>query len=151
MIQRVQSLFLFQLVLLGLVLMFVPCAQILAGDTVTDVYLLPITAAGFSSTPGHWAAIFLNFSGMILAFVTVFIYRHRAMQRKLSFVLSFLWLVLTLMMAFCPFVEGADTPASVGVNYYAVIIGILGTMGALLAARFIKKDIELLKSADRIR
>ena len=151
MIQRIQSLFLFQLVLLGIVLMFIPCVYVLAGGESHDVYLLPANTIYFRSSAGHWAAIFLNFLGLVLAFVTVFLYRQRLLQRRLCFIIAALWAALTLMIAFCPFIEGVDTPASATVNYYAVVIGALGTMGALLAARFIKRDIELLKSADRIR
>ena len=151
MIQRIQSLFLFQLMLLGVVLMFVPCAYVLAGGETHDVYLLPVENVHFKSSAGHWAAILINFFALITTFITMFLYRKRELQRRLCFVIAVMWLVLTLMIGFCPFIDGIETPASTSVNYYAAVIGILGTMGALLAARFIKRDIDLLKSAERIR
>lgn len=151
MIQRIQTLFLFQLILLGIALMLVPSGYLAAGGEPEEIYLLPVRNINFQSSPGHWAAIVINITGIILALLTVFLYKKRNIQRNLCFALTVLWLVLALMIAFCPFISGADTPASTTVNYYAVIIAILGSMGAMLAARFIKRDIDLLKSADRIR
>lgn len=151
MIQRIQTLFLLQLILLGVVLMLVPSAYVLAGGETQDLYLLPANTVHFKSSAGHWAAIIINAAGLAIALISVFLYRQRKLQRSLCFTLALLWAVLTLMIAFCPFVEGVETPASTTVNYYAVIIGILGVMGSMLSARFIKRDIELLKSAERIR
>jgi hypothetical protein len=151
MIQRIQSLFLLQLLLLGFVLMYVPCARVIAGGEHTDICLLPVSNVHFHSSAGHWAAIALNFLALALGFLTLFLYNRRALQKKLCLVLCGAWLVLTLMMAFCPFIEGTDGPVDYAINYYAVIIGLLGTVGALVAARFIQRDINLLKSADRIR
>jgi len=151
MIQRIQSLFLFQLILLGIVLMYVPCVRALAGGEVSDVCLLPVNNARFHSSAGHWVAIVLNVGAIVLALFTVFIYNKRRLQKRLCLLLCGIWLVMTLMMAFCPFVESTGTPVETSINYYAVIIGLLGTLGALIAARFIQRDINLLKSADRIR
>lgn len=151
MIQRKQTLFLLQLVLLSLVLMFVPCAKMLANNHFTDVFLLPVNQTDFHSTMGHWAAIGMNFLILVLSLITIFLYKKRELQKRISYFIAFLWVALSLMIAFCPFIASDNTPVSVTVNYYTVIIGVLGTMGAVLAARFIQRDIDLLKSADRIR
>src|SRR4051812_21954454 len=128
MIQRIQSLFLFQVLLLGMVLMFVPCARVLAGGELTDLCLLPVDTIRFHSSAGHWEAIILNIAALLIGLVAVFIYKKRALQKKLCILLCGMWLVTTLMMAFCPFVEGDGTPVETSVNYYAIIIGLLGTV-----------------------
>ena len=151
MIQRKQTLFLLQLLLLGLVLIFVPCGKAYAGGAETDIFLAPLQTVHLQSSAGHWAAIAINYTALALSLIAIFLYRKLGLQRTICLVLTFLWLVLTLMIAFCPFIEAGETPVETSVNYYAVIIGILGTLGGLLAARFIKRDIELLKSAERIR
>lgn len=150
MIQRKQSLFLLQLVVLALVLMFIPCMTVLTSGQNTDVSLMPINHPQIKSSGGHYAAIAINGLSLVLSFLALFMYKKREQQRKLCFVLAGLWAILTLMFAFCPFVEAA-TPVLVSINMYAYFIGILGFMGAILAAKFIKRDIELLKSAERIR
>jgi hypothetical protein len=54
-------------------------------------------------------------------------------------------------MLLCPFVVKTEEMIEVKINYFVVAIGAFSVLAAFLAARFIKKDIELLKSADRIR
>jgi hypothetical protein len=151
MIQRRQTLFLFELVFLSVALLFIPSQHYTWATIPTDIYLVPVNEPGLSSTAGHQAAVLINFAGLLLAFATIFLYKKRQMQVTLSYVLTLLWLVLTLMIALCPFVEGADMKTGLDTNYFAVAIGVFAIVAGLLAARFIKKDIELLKSADRIR
>ncbi|MBL7933567.1 MAG: DUF4293 family protein, partial [Bacteroidia bacterium] len=93
----------------------------------------------------------LNFANLILAFTTIFLYKRRELQIKLCYVQIVLWLILGLMIAFCPFVQRTDVVVSVQSNYFGSIICIVSMLAAYLAARNVKKDIDLLKSADRIR
>lgn len=149
MIQRKQSLFLIQIIFLGLSLLFVPCQNIFTKTVVTNVYLAPLTE--YQSTLGHLFAVALNFLGLILATVTLFTFKKRELQIKLCYALMAIWLVLVAMMLLCPFVVITEAIIEVKVNYFVVAIGAFSVFAAFLAARFIKKDIELLKSADRIR
>jgi hypothetical protein len=150
MIQRKQSLFLFLSVILGIALLFIPSATASSNTGAFDVYLIPLNHSDVASTSGHLAAIALNFINLILAFVTIFLYGKRELQLKLCYGLIVLWLVLTLMVTFCPFAVQTEA-TSVHITFYGTIIGVLGMIASFLAARFIKKDIELIKSADRIR
>lgn len=149
MIQRKQSLFLIQIIFLGLSLLFVPCQNIYTKTVVTNVYLAPLI--DFQSTTGHLFAVILNFLGLILATITLFTFKKRELQIKLCYSLIVIWLVLIGMMLLCPFVVITEAIIEVKVNYFVVAIGAFSVLAAFLAARFIKKDIELLKSADRIR
>lgn len=149
MIQRKQSLFLIQIIFLGLSLLFVPCQNIYTKTVVTNVYLAPLI--DFQSTTGHLFAVILNFLGLILATITLFTFKKRELQIKLCYALMAIWLVLMAMMVLCPFVIKTEEMIEVKVNYFVVAIGAFSVLAAFLAARFIKKDIDLLKSADRIR
>ena len=151
MIQRRQTLFLFELVFLAVALLFIPSQHLRTGSIPAEIYLVPIDEPGLKSTSGHIAAVGLNFLGIIISFTTIFLYKKRNLQVKLSYSLSVIWVILSAMIAFCPFAEGADKSTGLETNYFAVAIGIFGILAGVLAARYIKKDIELLKSADRIR
>jgi hypothetical protein len=151
MIQRKQTLFLFLLIFLGIALLFIPCAYVINNGISHPVVLVPLEQQPFHSTAGHMAAIGLNFIMLVISAITIFLYRRRGLQVKLCYLLAVLWLVLTLMLAFCPFILTRDASETVETNYLASVTGALAIAGAILAARYIKKDIELIKSADRIR
>jgi hypothetical protein len=150
MIQRKQTLLLFLLGFLNVVLLFIASQKAVVNGNAIPVTLTPIQAQGLASTTGHMAAIYLNFTLLVLTFITVFIYNKRELQIKLCYGIGVLWLVLTAMMAFCPFVA-AEVAADISKNFLVCLIGIIAFVLSLVAARMIKKDIELLKSADRIR
>lgn len=152
MIQRKQSVFLFLSVICGILLMFNPVCTVVSSRGEIPVYLVKIDDPVIHSTPGHEAAVVLNFVAMILASVTIFIYRRRMLQVRLCYALALLWLVIGLMIAFCPFVSSdGSEPTEVTINYVSLVISAGGLIAAILAARNIRRDIELLKSADRIR
>lgn len=151
MIQRVQTLFLLELAFLSISLFFIPVQYINSDAQEIAVSFLPISAGGFTSTLGHSAAIAINFICLVIAFATIFLYRKRELQVKLSYTLMFLYLVLIGMLALCPFVNVDSSIATVSSNAFGYIILSVSLVSAFLAAKFVKKDIELLKSTDRIR
>ena len=152
MIQRKQTLFLLLLVFAGIALLFVSVATVTINGSSFELCLVPLVSAStiIQSTIGHLTAIVLNFIGLILAFLTILIYSKRQLQIKMCYALMLIWLIIDLMIIFCPFVKEVKG-MTVQINYLSSVIGAIGVIGAYLASRFIKKDIELLKSADRIR
>ena len=151
MIQRRQTLFLILLTFLGIALLFIPSVRVRNPSELFAVFLVPLEHSGLSSSLGHMAAVLINFVALILSCITIFIYKKRELQAKLCYVLMILWLGLTLMIEFCPFVVLPDSSFVVENTHFGTLIGILGMFAAYLSLRHIKKDIELLKSADRIR
>ena len=149
MIQRKQTLFIIELIFLSLSLLFVPCQSIITKTGSSNIYLMPLM--DFQSTTGHLFAVGLNFIGMVMAVITVFLFKKRELQIKLCYAILLLWLILIAMMLFCPFVVKTDLVLDVQKNYFVIAIGVFSIIAAYMAAHFIKKDIELLKSADRIR
>lgn len=151
MIQRIQTLFLLEMAFLSVSLLFIP-VQIAASPTANaDVSLMLLKHEQFLSSTGHMAAVAINFTGMVLCFVTIFLYRKRELQVKLCYVLLLMNLILLAMIIFCPFVQKNAVISTVHPTPLGHIIPAVIIVSAFLAARFIKKDIALLKSADRIR
>lgn len=150
MIQRKQSIFLFLSALLGLSLLFVPVHNMILATGGGTIFLTPLLEP-LVSTSTHYGAIFLNFGSLLLAFITVFLYNKRELQIKLCYLLMLFWLILTGLISFGSFVVVQEPVINFELSYIAVVIGLAGVILAFLAARYIKKDIELLKSADRIR
>ena len=106
MIQRKQTLFLLQLLLFSIAMLFIPLQIIYS--KLSPQYLCLVPLVNFTSTVGHFAAIALNFLGLILAVVTIFLFKKRELQVKLCYVLIIIWLVLLAMIAFCPLVVKTD-------------------------------------------
>lgn len=151
MIQRKQTLFLFLAGLMNVILLFMPSKTVVHYEKNYEVSLVALRTEGLNSSTGHTAAIYINFGTLVLTLAIVFLYARRELQVKLCYLAALLWLVTGAMLAFCPFVVKTATISSERPNYTACLIAILGALSAMLAARFVKKDIDLLRSADRIR
>lgn len=149
MIQRKQTLFLLELVFLGIAFLLVPTNIIVKSTGNINVYLLP--GNNFESTTWHYLMMSANFIGLLFSIVSIFLYKKRTLQLKFSYTIMLLYAMLSLMMAFCPAVHLSGDIIEIQNHYFGMVIGLFAVPAAYLAARFIKKDIELLKSADRIR
>ncbi|PBQ30730.1 hypothetical protein CNR22_02725 [Sphingobacteriaceae bacterium] len=147
MIQRKQTLFLLALALTSISLLFIPVGTASINGVPMNFSLLLKNAGEFHSTIWHFLAVSLNALAIVLSVVTIFIYRKRILQIKLCYVLMLIELAIALIISFCPQSQLFQTESS----GFGIIICVIGVMCAYLAARYIKKDIELLKSADRIR
>lgn len=150
MIQRKQTLFLLQLVFLGIALLFVPLGTVSTTALSEHILLSAFRHAEFQSTWAHTTAILLNFINLLLAFTTIFLYKKRETQIKLIYLQLLFWIVLAALMALFPFAEQTEL-VQVSKNYFGVIICLVALLAGYFAIRNVKKDIELLKSADRIR
>lgn len=150
MIQRKQTLYLLSILIISTILLVVPSASVDFNNQLVKVYLLPFDFEGLSASVAQMAAMLINFISLILAFTCIFLYKKRNLQLTMSYSLMIIWLLLTLIMSFMPLVNEADGVVIQNTNY-GTLLGIFGMLGSYMAARLIKRDIELLKSADRIR
>lgn len=150
MIQRKQTLFFIQSIFLSLALLFIPSVKLLLGDKEISLSMVAYEGTDVQTGGGHSAAVAINFIILALVSLTVFLFKRRELQIKLTYVGMLLWLVLAAMILFCPFTSTTDAIQS-HVQVIAPIICVVGITALFFAQRFIKKDIDLLKSADRIR
>lgn len=150
MIQRKQTLFLLLSIFTSIALALVNCNLITMNGAKIGVSVSVISSADLQPNIWHYVGTAINAIAGILAFVTIFLFKNRALQVKLCYVLLCLQLAITVVVSFFPVVVISE-----GVSYensiLATIVGLIGVISTTLAARYIKKDIALLKSADRIR
>jgi hypothetical protein len=151
MIQRKQTLFLLQVLFLHVALLFISCQNVITASHKIAVNMLPLQSAEVSSRYYHYIAIAVNLIGLVMTIATIFLYRKRELQVKMCMALMSLWTKLTVLITFFTLVVQNDKVVSVQKNYFNLVIGLFAIGAAFMALRFIKKDIALIKSADRLR
>ena len=148
MIQRIQTLFLLLVAALAASLFFMPVFI-----TKTTSAALPVQAVPFTIQSTLWTSIVVALSGLV-ALVSIFLYRKR--QRQMLFCrLNMLFIIAAIGLI----LQASDTsslpnPASqhVTIEYsFAVYFPLLQIIFDWLALRFIKKDEDPVRSADRLR
>ena len=141
MIQRIQSVYLFfGALLLTLVVIF---SNAWMGTVVALHTLLPLVVYALSAVGGF------------IGFAAVFLYKDRKMQAKLIAVVQWLALalVLVLVAALGMFSFGSEqsAPAPSAMTYLVLLTPAAAYILFSLARRAVRKDIELVRSMDRLR
>ena len=143
MIQRIQTLFLIAVALVALLLLFIPF-QVANDANTFGINLL----SGFHSptiTSNIYVPLVLAFAIIGLAVFTILKFKNRILQYKLSNVLMLLNIILLAVFFLLNFYQGAVSFS------FGAFLPVLGIAFSFLAAHFIKKDEQLVRSADRIR
>jgi len=148
MIQRKQTLFLLQSLFFNIALFFIPNKYFYTDLLKKNVlYLIPIV----NSSIGHYVAIIINCLMIILTLIVIFLFKKQSFQLTLSKILSFFWILLLLMILFCPFLNKETNDIKITTNYFSIFICFASFLTIIFACKLIKRDIELLKSSERIR
>ena len=149
MIQRIQTLFLLTLVTLSVILFYIPFAQINIGDS---KYLLTLMPGCLKTMvkPFIYVPIALNGIIALLSLYTISKYKRRKKQMKYCQLLMLLSAILIGNLFTLNFVKAGDVPPIMDFKFIAFIPAI-NIVLAFLARWFIKKDEDLVRSADRIR
>ncbi|MCX6276018.1 MAG: DUF4293 family protein [Bacteroidetes bacterium] len=142
MIQRIQSLFLLLTALLSGVLFFIPLFELPAATADIAPRLFMIGSNALLLT--LCAAI------GIISFIVIFIYRNRPFQLKACrLILIFIFILIALLFYTSDTISsGLDQKVVFKIGTY---LPMLQVIFIFLAHRGIKKDDELVKSADRLR
>lgn len=144
MIQRIQSLFLFLIDIVLVVLLFVPFMG--ATDTLADVPAFEVTLLDFPMALAGQAVI------CILAGAAIATFKNRRLQMRICLAGMILSVVYSCALSAIPMMLNTAAP---GALHYVSMIGtwisLANFLLFLLAWKFIKKDEELVKSMDRIR
>lgn len=149
MIQRIQTVFLLAIAILSALLIFLPFEEVVIGGQSLALCLMPGCLPGMAKW-FIYIPMALNVIILILSLFTVFMYKNRRRQMKLASLLLVLSALLIGNLFTFHFIEG-QTSNDV-VNYkVASFFPILNSIFAFLARHFIKKDEDLVRSADRIR
>jgi peptidoglycan/LPS O-acetylase OafA/YrhL len=160
MIQRIQSLYLLLISVCSIVLLFFPIFSLVPDATSSDSSIYMFYMFGFqlikdgtdSVLVRYWPVTILNFLIMISALLIIFKYKNRPLQLKLTGLLIFLGILMVTLLAY----ETSQLQIVFGAKHYLMFgwVGsliILQIVLARLAMVAIKKDNQLVKSADRLR
>jgi len=145
MIQRIQSIFLLLSSgsLFGLFgLPFATSSVIIPhifSDLVYDIYDSPLL-------------IGLCIAGGLLSFVAIFLYNNRGLQLKLANVSTVVSILLPLLAILLIYNERTATTQFDKIqDGFGIYLPVLALISSILAARFIKKDENTVRSMDRLR
>lgn len=148
MIQRKQSLFLLAVAVIGILMLFIPFQQFSTSEKISPICLMPGCSPEILGN-AIYGPMVLNFLVIIISILVIFQYKSRVLQYKLSNILALLNVFVTGLFFLLTFTK-VELSGSVSYSFGA-FLPIIGAVFAFLAAHFIKKDEQLVRSADRIR
>ena len=141
MLQRVQSLLLLGVSIISVILFFIPLYERVPLGA--DMTVIP---TGISKSA---ILQLINGSVGVLAFLTIFLYKKRNIQIRLGNLVILITCVFIALVFFM-----ADTMSTENQKIHYLIgsyLPLIQVLLAYLATRYIKKDEELVRSADRLR
>ncbi|MCX8143560.1 MAG: DUF4293 domain-containing protein [Bacteroidia bacterium] len=143
MIQRIQSIYLLLILILSSLLFFFPFqTNIIGFSEIKDIQLSLLD----TSNTYLFIASVINLIVIINTATTILMYKRRPLQILLCHIISVNIIVLTVFMYI-----GSSQIEGLPTYKLPYIIPILNIILAQLARYYIKKDEELVKSANRIR
>jgi len=157
MIQRIQSIFLVLVVIVGVIASFIPLMGLsgLEGDFIMNLYKTISVNDGSILTKNMGVGV-LQGIVMIVALVMIVMFKSRSLQiklGKLNILLIAIEIVAIVMYSdLAKSTIAVVNPEDVMVSLkIGAIIPVLSLVLTYLAIRFIKKDDDLVRSADRLR
>lgn len=155
MIQRIQTVFLFLAAVFAGILFFTPLASFGYGDELMKLTIYGVesqTDAQLFSGIYALPLLLLTILLVVFPFVIIFLYKKRELQCKLSSLNIFLNAVLCGLIFLFYVSDVQKTVSAESVSYlFGTYVPLINMVLSVLAMRWIKKDIELIKSVDRLR
>ena len=149
MIQRKQTLFLVAVFIIGIVMLFVPFISMYSEPNIIwTVTLLPVFAFSMLNSNIYFPIV-LNFFVLIISIITIFQFKKRPLQYKLSNLVTLLNVFIIGLFFLVSFAKD-DFTGTISFSMGA-FLPIVSIVCSFLAAHFIKKDEQLVRNADRIR
>jgi len=154
MIQRIQSLYLLVAALLIAAMFFVPFAELTGKDG--TYYLFNISGIfvrgsdGVSNVYPTWPVLALVCLTLILVVLSIFLFKNRITQIRISYVTVSLLFGLKAIMYYFTWSSNNLPAGGLQSKLYAVL-PLIAAIFVFLAIRNIRKDENLVKSIDRIR
>lgn len=150
MIQRIQTLYLLAIVILGITLCFKPVIQLVTPEEAAELQVYELSALGGAPLQGLWGLLVTTALIPLLALVDIFLYKKRLLQARLNIFLALLCLgyygVLAIYIWQAKLALGVDWHILPWASFPLVCFVL-----TLMATRRILKDEALVRAADRIR
>lgn len=149
MIQRIQTLFLLIALVLQALLFYQPLAVLQLDDA--TFYEIFIKGYVFNNQIQYSVSLLVfAFITVLLNLITIFLYKKRILQMRLAVYNTILLIGLQGVIAYTIYATSDNLNAEVFLQYAAIFPIIIAILH-LLAFKYIKRDEELVRSADRIR
>lgn len=152
MLQRIQTVYLLIITALMAAVLFLPLAAMQTADAVYsfDVTGLNTVAAQPELVYPTWALLALNAVVIMLALVTIFLYKNRILQIRLSVFNTILMICFYGLFAFFVWTIQGEMSANFSVKM-ALSFPLISLVLNYLAIRSIGADEVLVRSLDRLR
>lgn len=156
MIQRIQTVFLFLAAIFAGILFFSPIASFAYGEGLMKLTIYgvenQVDAQQYFSGVYALPLLLMTIILVVLPMVIIFLYKKRELQYKLSSLNVFLNAILCGLIFLFYVSNVQKTIAAESVSYmFGTYVPLINMVLSILAMRWIKKDIELIKSIDRLR
>lgn len=150
MIQRIQTLYLLAVVILGTVLIWLPVVEFVSPEEAEMLQVWELGALGGAPLQGLWGLLLTTILIPFLAFVDIFLYKKRILQARLNIFLVMLCLGYYGVLALYIWLAKMSMNVEWHILPYASFPLICMVL-TLMATRRILKDEALVRAADRIR
>ncbi|MGZ3861612.1 MAG: DUF4293 domain-containing protein [Bacteroidia bacterium] len=147
MIQRIQTLFLMVVVAVSVCLVLFPFVNY---PNLFNRFTIG-SFSGHWSTTWHYLAGGLNYMSMALSLICMFLFRNRMLQFRLANIIAVFNLALLMILLFADLIKVEEFLSGDKQILWPSYLPAISVACAFLAGRFIRKDEELVRSADRIR
>ena len=150
MIQRIQTLYLLAVVILGITLCFQPVLQFVSAEEAAELQVYELSALGGAPLPGIWGLLLATVLIPVLALVDIFLYKKRLVQARLNIFTAMLCLGYYGVLAIYVW----QAKLALGVDWHILpwaSIPLVCLVLTFMATRRILKDEALVRAADRLR
>ena len=150
MIQRIQTLYLLAIVILGVTLCFQPVLQFVSPEEAAELQVYELSALGGAPLPGVWGLLLATLLIPVLALVDIFLYKKRVLQARLNIFTAMLCLGYYGVLAIYVW----QAKLALGTDWHILpwaAIPLVCFVLTLMATRRILKDEALVRAADRLR
>ena len=149
MIQRIQTLYLLAVVVLGVALIWLPVVQLVTPEE-AQLQVWELSALGGAPLQGLWGLLLTTALIPLLALIDIFLYKKRILQARLNIFLVMLCLGYYGVLALYIWLATMSMHVEWHILPYASFPLICMVL-TLMATRRILKDEALVRAADRIR
>ena len=150
MIQRIQTLYLLAIVILGICLIWLPVVELVTPQEASELQIWELSAVGGAPLQGLWGLLATTILIPVLALVDIFLFKKRLLQARLNIFLALLCLGYYAVLAIYIWLA----KMSMGLDWHimpSASIPLVCFVLTLMATRRILKDEALVRAADRIR
>jgi peptidoglycan/LPS O-acetylase OafA/YrhL len=147
MIQRKQSIFLGLIMIFSVLLFIFPTVTYTAGDVTVNYAFSPFDVHA-STSPIIYGLFASNCGLFITSFMCLMLFHNRKKQIKVSRIVMLMAAVMITLVLVFPLYKSETAVRSFS---WPIALPALSIVCAFLAGHFIKKDEELVRSANRVR